>query len=156
MNASKLLDLNAENFSGFGQILSATAAPANATNEEYSYWGRVSTTHLSQTASSGLLLCNVRTPVVRSFERHKITPEILVSLDGETALCLAKAGEKPAEIRWFRVKKSDAVALDPGTWHWIPFPLEGRDCRFLVIFAQGTEENDLFYTDLENPVSFER
>jgi len=152
MPSSKLLDLKTEAFSDFGQILSTTAKPAGATNEEYDYWGRVSTTQLSSTASSGLLLCKVRKPIVRSFERHKNTPEILVALEGDTALCLAKAAEKPAEIRWFKVQEGDAVALHPGTWHWIPFPMGGHDCRFLVIFALGTEENDLFYTDLESPV----
>jgi ureidoglycolate hydrolase len=153
VKTSTLLDLNAGTFADFGQILSTTSAESNAKNDEYTYWGKVGKISVGEKASSGILLCHDRKPIVKSFERHERTPEVLVALDGDSVLCLARPGDRPTGPQWFKVKKGDAIALHPGTWHWIPFPLGGRACSFLVIFAWGTEENDLQYADLEQPIS---
>jgi ureidoglycolate hydrolase len=153
MEMTSVLELKTDTFSDFGQIMSLTDAKPMGVNPEYSYWGRVGKMQFGPSASSGILLCNDRAPVVKSFERHEKTPEVLVALEGDSVLCLARPTKQPSGIRWFRIHEGNAVALHPGTWHWIPFPLGGHACRFLVIFALGTEEDDLQYVDLDEPVN---
>jgi ureidoglycolate hydrolase len=155
LSTSTALALASKEFADFGQYLSHSNTPAAADNPEYSYWGRVAGMTFGEKASSGILLCHKRELVVKSFERHERTPEVLVALDGgDSLLCLAKPASRPTDVRWFEVHQGDAFALHSGTWHWIPFPTEARESRFLVIFAWGTEEGDLHYSDLPLPLRF--
>jgi ureidoglycolate hydrolase len=152
VKTSDVHELVSKDFCDFGQLLSTTEASAAADNTEYTYWGKIGGMVFGEKASSGILLCHKRSFVVESFERHERTPEVLVALDGDSVICLAKPLTQPTDVKWFKVHQGDAFALHAGTWHWIPFPTNSNESRFLVIFAWGTEESDLHYFDLQNPI----
>lgn len=154
MKTSKALEFTSKDFKDFGQLLSKTKVPALADNDEYTYWGKIGSLVFGEKASSGILLCHKRAFIGKSFERHEKTPEVLVALEGDSVLCLAKPAGQPTEVNWFQIHQGDAFMLHTGTWHCIPFPIKTRECRFLVIFACGTEEGDLNYFNLTDPMEF--
>jgi quercetin dioxygenase-like cupin family protein len=89
-------------------------------------------------------------------ERHLRTREALVSLEGEAIVCLAPPQESTdgglSGITAVKVRRGQAFIMEPGAWHWIPFPVGRRPARFLVIFRSGTGKDDLYYHDLPRPV----
>jgi len=89
-------------------------------------------------------------------ERHLDTGEILTSLRGDCILCAAPPGElKPEKIRAFSLKEGQAVVLQPGAWHWIPFPVKKEGARILVIFQDRTGEDDLEIRELDRILNIE-
>ncbi len=155
MRKIQAVALTRASFRDYGQIMSEGEGKAASENEEFTYWGKVARFTFQQQASAGVLVCRKRPAVVRSIERHLKTPEVLINLDGDCLICLARPGEGLDELKAFRVRQGQAFALHAGTWHWIPFPLRQAECRFLVIFRFGTEEEDLEVKELPAPVELE-
>ena len=46
------------------------------------------------------------------------------------------------DIKSFYFKQGDAIILNKGTWYWVPYPVNSNECKTLVIFKDGTSEND--------------
>jgi ureidoglycolate lyase len=158
MKEIKAHELSTANFTGYGWILSESNESPLADNPEFKYWGRVSRFSVHGELSSGILFCRARDKVVSQMERHVNTAEILAALSGDSVLCLAKKtvpgqGVDPATLRSFIIKQGQAVCLEAGTWHWIPYPLNEDGSKFLVAFNCGTEENDLEVVKLEEDIS---
>ncbi len=154
----KPIALTAENFAEYGRVISQGTGKPMADNEEYLYWGKVSELKMSETASTGVLVPKRREPVVSQLERHVKTPEILAALEGDSLLCVAKPSRKSDEIEGvqaFLVRQGDAFAMHPGTWHWVPFPINGETCKFLVTFASGTEDEDLVVKSLPEAIKID-
>ncbi len=150
----KPLEFNNENFGDFGYILSSPAGTPMAENEELIYWGRVTEFGMGSAISTGVLIVNKRPPVLKSFERHLSTPEILVATEGQSVICFAKPGSggEAKDVKTFLVKQGDAFVMHPGCWHWAGYPVGCDKAKLLVIFAKGTEENDLEIIDLAEEV----
>ena len=47
----------------------------------------------------------------------------------------------------------EAIKMHAGTWHWLPIPLRGDEVKFLVLFADRTEDDDMEIVSLAEPVS---
>lgn len=111
--------------------------------------------------SSGILLARKREGIIRSLERHMRTPEILIALEGDSLICMAKPEAKVGMdqiegIQVFYIHQGEAIVMHLGTWHWIPVPVNQEETRFLVIFASETEVEDLEVRDLEEVVMVSR
>lgn len=141
------VELNAENFKAYGYVISSGQGQPASDNDEFKYWGKVSRLYMSETASTGVLIGKKRDTVVTKLERHVRTPEILVAVEGDCVICVANQ-----DVQAFYVKQGDAFALYEGTWHWIPYPVDRENCKLLVIFAEGTEDNDLEVKVLDEEV----
>ncbi len=142
----KPVKLTSKAFKDYGFILHQSGGKPMARNAEITYWGKVSELAMTKRVSTGVLVNHRRPRIVKSMERHVRTPEILVALDGDSVFCVArpsKRGKNIDGIKAFRVKQGDALALHAGAWHWAPFPVGKRESTFLVVFALGTEANDL-------------
>ena len=145
--------LNEQSFKPFGLILSTPNRTPDVTGEIHEYWDKLSL--LPGETSINYLTAKSRALCLKELERHTQTPEILVLLEGSCFLPVASAGELASEkIRVFRMKPGDAVQLDAGTWHWIPFPQQGTS-RFMVIYKNGTAQNDLEIVPLAQEKIFE-
>ena len=42
--------------------------------------------------------------------------------------------------------------MHAGTWHWVPVPVNREESKFLVVFASGTEAEDLEIRDLPDNI----
>jgi len=148
----KPVELTAESFKDYGHVISKGQENPMADNEEFMYWGKVSQLKMSGIASTGVLIGHKREPVVVKLERHVNTPEVLAALDGDSVVCVAKPSPKGTDtiegVQAFYIKQGEAFAMHEGTWHWIPVPVNSEECKFLVVFASGTEDNDLEVKDL--------
>jgi ureidoglycolate hydrolase len=158
MEEIKAIPLDAEEFKSYGQIISASHGKPLADEEEFIYWGKVSELVMGERISTGVLICRNRARIVSKLERHVLTPEILVAVSGDSLICVAKPssgdGGEPIEgIQVFRIRQGDAFVMAAGTWHWIPFPADREQAKYLVIFASGTEDEDLEVRELDAPIS---
>jgi ureidoglycolate hydrolase len=150
------IEMTSESFKEYGHIISNKQGVPMADNQEFSYWSKVSELSMSNAVSTGVLYGNKREPVIKSFERHNNTPEVLVALEGDSVMCFAKPSlindNTIDGIQAFYIKERVAFAMYPGTWHWIPIPLSDIPSKFLVLFASGTEAEDLEIKDLDEQV----
>jgi ureidoglycolate hydrolase len=111
--------------------------------------------NLGNSSCTGLLTAFFREERVTQMERHLETEEILVALDGDSIVCLAPPGDlQSSAVRAFSLPQGKAVVMGAGTWHWIPFPQNKSEARFLVIFKDQTGEDDLEIRELEDNVFF--
>ncbi len=152
----KAAKLTAKAFKPYGFVIHRADGKPMARNAEITYWGKVSQLAMSRTVSTGVLVNRRRPLVVKSMERHVRTAEILVALEGDSVFCVArpsKSGRAIAGLKAFRVNAGDALAMRPGTWHWVPFPVGCAKSRFLVVFASGTEAKDMDVRTLPKPVT---
>ena len=157
MKEIQAIELTPENFQDYGQILSASKGEPMADNEEFAYWGKIAELGMTEQVSTGFLVCRQREGEVKNLERHTRTPEILVALEGDSLICMAKpesviGADRIEGIQAFHVREGEAFVMHIGTWHWVPFPVNRETSKFLVVFASGTEADDLELRDLEDAV----
>lgn len=142
--------LTQDSFDKYGAIISNSAAAPMADNTEITYWGKVSVLQMGEAASTGIMLAHHRQPIVTQMERHVKTPEILAAVEGDSVVCLAPPsypGKEITDIKAFIIRQGDAVALHAGTWHWAGYPMQKKSAKFIVVFANGTEAEDLEIID---------
>lgn len=150
--------LTAKGFEPYGSIISGSAGQPLVDNEEITYWGKIALVNMPNNISTGILFAHDREHIITKMERHMRTSEILVAMEGDSVICLAVPSSHEAEITniaAFNLKKGDAVALQKGTWHWSPFPWESEGAKFLVIFANDTESNDLEIREIDKSIVIE-
>jgi ureidoglycolate hydrolase len=98
----------------------------------------------------GLALLEPREPSMDNMERHVETAELLFAVKGAFVLPLAPAAAElpaPKEVRCFVVPEGQGCVLERATWHWAPYPMQGR-CEVLVGFKAGTPANDMIIEPL--------
>ena len=157
MEKIKAVALTSENFKEYGQILSMSKGEPMADNEEFAYWGKITELAMTEKVSTGFLVCQKREGLVKNLERHTTTPEIMVALEGDSLVCMAKpesivGADRIERIQVFHVRQGQAFVMHTGTWHWIPFPVDSEESKFLIIFASGTENADLEIRELPDPI----
>ena len=149
------VELTPESFRGYGSVLSVGPGAPMADSEEITYWGKVAELEMGAHVSTGYLACKPRSGVLKQLERHLRTPEILVALHGDSLVCMARPSAPGSKgisgLQAFHVRQGQAFVMSPGTWHWAGFPTGKTEAVFLVVFASGTEGEDLEFTDLESP-----
>lgn len=153
----EILQLQSKAFAEFGTILTLTETPTVPENQEFIMYDTARRIALANLCCAGVLICRQREGRVVQLEHHKYTSEILVALDADVTLVVAPSGDPLQDvknIRAFSLEKCEAVALKPGTWHWIPFPKSTETARVLVVFGDSTKEHDLNLQMLPEVVVF--
>ena len=144
--ALNTLELSEAAFQPFGKVLRLPERKPDATGAVHEYWDQLVV--FPGETSVNFLITKQRDPIFTEMERHRATAEILVLLAGSCLLPVAPAGPlDEAAIRVFQMKPGDAVCMEPGTWHWLPFPRE-QASQFLVVYHNGTAQHDLEYAPL--------
>ena len=150
------IELNTESFKDYGYVMSKSQLNPNADTDEFKYWSKVSEFKLKGAVSTGILCPSKREMVVKCVERHVNTVEILVALEGDSIICVGKQSncddEEIKDIQAFHIKQGDAFVMNEGIWHWVPYPVNTMECKFLVMFASGTEDNDCEIKQLSNEI----
>lgn len=156
MKDIRMEKLEQESFKDYGLIISETEENPLVKNDEIAYWGKVSQFRMCEVSSTGILHNFKRTPIVKTFERHLMTPEVMVALEGDSIILLAKPESAPGKntegIKAFHIKQGTAIVLNAGTWHAAPIPIDCEKSKFIVLFANGTEENDMDFVDIADEI----
>lgn len=142
--------LSKKNFQPFGQLIEMQeGVKPSVANATIRYWGGLAKARVHEQMEFGVFSVQAREREVAEMERHNRTPELLVSLEGDSILVLSppspprtsRAHPDPLQVKAFVMKQGQAVILAKGTWHALPFPLS-NESRFLVGFRDGTAEKD--------------
>lgn len=148
----RVVDLSMESLKGIGHLLTPEQWELPDKGMEYTYTDIDADLGLPPPCSAGVLESVPRPMVLGRMERHLRTREALIALDGEAVLCVAPPQEGAngglSGITAVRIRAGQALILETGAWHWIPFPVGDSTARFLVIFRSGTGKDDLYYQDL--------
>jgi ureidoglycolate hydrolase len=147
--------LSAKKFQPYGDVLSETKDQPMADDDVITYYGQISKIAFGKLVSTGFLLGHKRALVTNKLERHAKTPEVLVALENDAIILAALSepdGDSVKDISAFYVKQGQAVVLNKRTWHWTPFPTTAETCKFLVMFNDQTEFEDLTIKDLEEVI----
>jgi ureidoglycolate hydrolase len=155
MRTIKASKLTPAGFRPYGHVISTATGNPSSVNNELTCWSKVSLLQVGKTASTTLLFCHRRRPVVKKLERHVHSPEVLVPLDGDSVICVGKPSSGRDAIRGIRafyLRQGEAIAMHAGTWHYLPFPVKAKQCKLLVLFSSRTEESDLKFRDLPEEV----
>jgi len=137
--------LTEENLKGFGRLISSGAIAANIDEPEFAFSADIAQFTIQGKTTTGILTGKKRPLALEKFERHLRTPEILVALENDSLIAMAKPSEtvpEPQHIHLFHVKQGEAFLIVPGTWHWVPFPVDAETCRLLVLFRENTGSED--------------
>lgn len=146
---------------GIGRLLSSTDSldPNPDASEGFSCQVVSPELGLCNALNAGRLECQVRDLSVSKLERHVQTPEMLFAMEGDSVICVAPPQEAKdgtlQGLKAVRVAKGQALILDVGAWHWIPFPIGGQASCFLVVFRAKTVADDLDFCDLAQPLTIE-
>jgi hypothetical protein len=94
---------------------------------------------------------------VVKMERHLKTAEMLVALDGDAIVCMAPpqepVGGSLTGVVAVKMRLGEALVMETGTWHWIPFPTGKKTVRYLVVFRNQTGADDLHFFDFKEAVT---
>lgn len=154
----KVSELNTVTFSEFGKILTMDTIGAVDKKNEFDWYTTAGQIEMAPLCCSGLLSCRYRDRKVVKMECHHGSSEVIVALDGDMIMVAAPNDDDlkdNSRVRAFLIRKGQAIAMKPSTWHWIPFPVEKNDCHALVIFRDGTGDDDLNFKTLVEPVVVE-
>ena len=93
--------------------------------------------------------------ICQKFEAHNHTEETLFAMTGGILIPFAKPGKfTEDEIHIFYIPKGVGISCRPGVWHWAPYTLE-ESVMCMVIFKKNTSREDIYFTELAEPVGFE-
>ena len=91
--------------------------------------------------------------LVPALEYHDHTAEIMMTMDDDTVLCLAPAVNtgrpETGDIRAFFIPCGTMIHLNPGTWHYMPQPLNKEEVHVLIVLPERTYWNDLTAVNFE-------
>jgi hypothetical protein len=153
----QVVDLSNTSLSGIGHMLTPEEWLHSEKGQDYSYVDIDADLGLPLSCSAGALESVPRPMVLNRMERHLRSREALIALEGDAVLCVAPPQESRngglSGITAVRIRAGQAVILETGAWHWIPFPVGKGRARFLVIFRGGTGRDDLHYQDLAQGLS---
>lgn len=137
--------LTENNIKGYGYLLHESGKEPTFDSEQFKFTGDVYKFTPEGEMSVGILVGKKREMKLECLERHMQTVEILIELENDAVIFLAKPSEQGDEIKdikAFYLREGQAVVLNKGTWHWVPYPFEKAECKTLVIFKAGTPAND--------------
>ncbi len=137
--------LSENSIKDYGYLLHESTKKPKLDNEQFNYIEDVYKFQAEEQMAVGILSSREREIKLEYLERHKQTIEILIELENDSIIFLAKSSTQNDEIKdikAFYLKQGQAIVLNKKTWHWAPFPIEKEICKTLIIFKSGTPEND--------------
>lgn len=111
--------------------------------------------YLGTGGQASFSLCQIweRPLVIDGGEYHNYCEEAILPLDGDILMYVgpATASEFPPldEIEVFRVPKGTLIVVNPGVWHFLPFPFQCQKVNILCILPERTYMNDCYVKELE-------
>ncbi len=149
----KIQDASTDALRPYADLADGTGKTPAADSAMFSFWNDLSVGDVSGApVSFGMVKTKPGELTAPMVERHLKTTETLVPLDEDIILVLAKpsSGDSPDldTLAAFRVQQGTAITLKKGTWHYIPLIAGKKQGRTLVVFRQGTPDDDLQVYDV--------
>lgn len=149
-----LKKINQSNFADYGEYLDESEMTPTASEECFDWWNAVGFIDIEGRTSLGVVKPKYNSRFTEEvFEQHNKTPEVLIPMDEDVILLLAKEDAFKNEIpsnddfEAFLVPRGTVVTLKPGVWHHAPMVLE-KESRVLVLFKENTSFEDIIVKDL--------
>jgi ureidoglycolate hydrolase len=150
---------SAESLEGIGIFATPTSGRSPEAGAEHAFELAAPDLGMPAGLCAGRLECVARARSVARMERHLRTPEMLTAVDGDAVLCIAPPqeprGGKLEDLRAILLHRGQTIVLAKGAWHWIPFPMGTSNVRFMVVFRNGTGDDDLYLCDLAEHAAIE-
>lgn len=155
MQKVKVEKLTQEAFREFGTVFSVTDREHESTTGVFDWYPGQGFVKDAAAVSVNLLTVHERVFCCQRFERHERTSENLLPITAGIIISCIPAGEVSIErLRAFYVPVGMGVSFAPNVWHFVPHPI-GSDATCVVVFADGTSQNDMIFAELDEPVGFE-
>jgi len=153
----KPISLTEKNIKGYGYLLHESNKKPKHDSDEFKFTGDVYKFSIDGEITVGILIGRKRKIKLECVEKHTETEEILIQLENDSIIFLAKPSMQinEADIKAFYFKQGEAVVLNKGTWHWIPYPINNKECKTLIGFKDGTGENDCEIQNLRSHISLD-
>ena len=144
------IPLTSRTFREFGQVVEASdTAKTTSESAVHKYWAGLAKTRIHENIDFGILAVKPRDRQVAEMRRHVKSTKLLVSLREEYLLVVApptpssarRAFPDPKKVKVFMVAKDQAVILNKGVWHAMPF-VGSKEGLFLVAYRDGTARGD--------------
>ena len=153
----KAVELSDAAVKGIGVVVTPRQRPAVPSGTEFLYGETQHDLGLVAPLSTGSLECASRPMTVAKMERHMKTREMLVALDGDAIVCMAPpqepVGSALAGVVAVKMRLGEALIMETGAWHWIPFPTGKKTVRYLVVFRNHTGADDLHFCDFKEAIT---
>lgn len=153
----EIVEANADDFQDLGSFFKWSEIKKkkpSLSEVSFDWWGRLETLYFTNGMEIGLLRMKKSEMTINKMERHLRTAEILIPIDGDFVVPVCSFNQKDKrliptnDICGYYLNKDQCMILKPGIWHWAPFPLQDSG-SIVLMFQQGTPENDLEFRDLE-------
>ena len=155
MRRIKVEKLTPEAFKEFGTVFSTVGRDHESTPGVYDWYPGQGFVDNAESVSVNLLTVKEREFWCQKFERHEQTSENLIPITAGLVISCLPAGPVCFErLRAFYVPVGMGVSFAPNVWHFAPHPI-GCDATCVVVFANGTSQNDMIFDELPEPVGFE-
>ncbi|WP_338818225.1 ureidoglycolate lyase [Neomoorella thermoacetica] len=151
MKKIKVKPLNRDGFKMYGQIIELPSTTSDTDDGTLRWWGKVAGLPADGPVGVGIMQVQRRNFLVTKMEYHVKTAEMIIPLQGSSILTVGySAGNKsePEEAGAFFFPPGQAVVLNKGVLHWLPFPLQ-ETAVFAVVFRAGTPADDMHFCELE-------
>lgn len=151
MKKIKVKPLNKESFKMYGQVIELPSTTPDTSDGVLQWWGKVAAIPADGPVGVGIMQVKRRDFIVTKMEYHEKTAEMIIPLKGSSILAVGySAGDnrEPEEADAFFLPVGQAVVLNKGVFHWLPFPLQDA-AIFAVIFRVETPVDDLRFCEPE-------
>lgn len=157
----KAKKLTMESFAKFGHFGNMTEPDGFYTGgDAFLFYRDMVRMHVGPRMGMGFSPLVVKKPAeyrVPCMEFHDYTAEVMLPLEDDAVLCLAPAngGETPSaeQIEAFIIPKGTLIHINPGTWHYVPMPVNKEQASVLIVLPERTYRNDLIAEDFDIVVS---
>lgn len=136
--------ISRDNFSAYGKVVTGISGQPTSQAADYKFWSDIMNFRIEGETEVGL--CTVfkqDSDSITGMERHLMTPELLIPIDGPFILPLLIDRNAPEKAEAFVVDIGQAITINPEVWHGACLPANGDECTYFVIFKRGTPHNDV-------------
>jgi ureidoglycolate hydrolase len=159
----KVEELTKNVYLPFGDFITAPQHEPKIEEANARYWAGLGIVEIKGSMDIGWVTVRKRPMLIDRLERHFLTPEIVIPVDDVLIMPVARGVEigdyasRPSykDVRGFFVKPGQMITFSPGTWHLAGFPLSREEASFIVIFRQGTANEDLAVQPIDGLNSLE-
>ena len=148
----KLRKITDPSFAVYGQAVIPRTGTPDSAGPDHNWWDALAVAELGSASFGVVEAVNTGDYRQASLEQHRHTKEILIPVEKDVFLVLAKADAfegvpEPSKFAAFYVPAGSVVILNEGIWHKAPMTLADR-AACIVLYKAGTGSDDKLVLDM--------